>query len=237
MKTTNQFLQITIYYCTFIVITLGILVILPNTYNALAIYAIKSYFKNTSGEGEESRSKENIDKLTIIGLNTLEFCVRVFFILFIVGCFIFGFLYNGVDVSTESTISIGVDVIDNLKINTIVFGLYFFIVLITCSLVIFNAKDGLLKQNDIAKESSISEDFVKVINNITTQFMNMYSKENWICGYTSALLGLGVIIFLIVDYNTFIGYFDKAILLLTISVIFGIFIILYYLIFLLLGNA
>lgn len=236
LKSTNQFLQITIYYCTFIVITLGILVILPNTYNGLAIVAIKSYFE-IAKEGLPKPSKELVASETIQGLNTLEFCVRVFFILFILGCFIFGFLYKGLDTSTDASISIGVSAIDNLKINTIIFGLYFFIILITCSLVIYNSKDGLLKQNDIVKTTNMSEDFTNVINNITNQLMNMGNKENWIFGYTFALLALGVVIYLIIDYNTFIGYFDKTILILTISIFFGLFITLYYLIFLFVGKA
>jgi hypothetical protein len=233
LSTTNQFLQITIYYCTFIVITLGILIILPSAYNTLAIQAIKTYFEN-----KEDMSEDNVKKNTITGLNTLEICVRIFFVLFILGCFIFGFLYEASDVNPESTLTIGIKAIDNLNINVIVFGLYFFIILITCSLVLFNAKEGLLKQNDLFEASSVeNEGFTSIINNIINQFMGMTSKEYWIFGYTFAILAFAAIIYLIVDYKAFMSWFDGKLLLLVISGIFGAFIMLYYLIFVLVGKA
>jgi hypothetical protein len=236
MNTTNQFLQITIYYCTFIVITLGILVILPNTYNNFAILAIKSYYE------QEKKIKTNTDvkKSTLIGLNTLEICVRIFFILFIIGCFIIGFGYNK-DASADTTIVIGVNAIDNLKINSVVFGLYFFIFLITCSLVISNAKDGLLKQNGIytANDSDNNDlyEFKDVINNIINIITNNEDYSKYLFGYTLLLLGIGMLIYGLVDPSTFRGYFDKAFVTLTLSIIFGIFITLYYLLFLLFGKA
>jgi hypothetical protein len=230
LKSTNQFLQITIYYCTFIVITLGILIILPNTYNGLGIVAIKSYFQNKTDGLGNPLSDERVNENTIIGLNTLDFCARAFFILFTIGCFIFGFLYQGPDSKADTRI-------ENLKTNVIMFGLYFFIILITCSVVIFNAKEGLLTQNNIIKRSNIADDFSNVINNIMNQLMNMTSKEEWISGYSAALLIFGIVIYLIFDYKTFFGYFDKTMVVLTISIIFGIYITLYYLIFVLLGKT
>ena len=67
--------------------------------------------------------------------------------------------------------------------------------------------------------------------------MGMTDKENWIFGYTFGLFALGAIIYLIIDYNTFMSWFESSKLLLVISVIFGGFITLYYLLFLLLGKA
>ena len=231
MSTTNQFLQITIYYCTFIVITLSILLILPNIYNILVIKSIKTYFTNKGSTIPGSP----IDN-TIIGINTLEFCVRLFFILFIIGSFIFGFLYNKPGTSTNSTIKLGINVIDNLKINTIVFGLYFFIILITCSLVITNAKEGLFQQNQLPIATSASDDFYKVIENIQNQFIGMANEENWIFQYAFGLLIFGIVILLIQYYSWFIGLFNYSFLLLTLSGLFGSFIIIYYLIFLSIGK-
>jgi hypothetical protein len=234
LRSTNQFLSMTIYYFSFIVITIGILVILPNTYNGLAIAAIKSYFKNTTNRRYE-RNADDINNETIIGLNTLEFCVRLFFVLFIIGCFVVGFTYT--NETGDSTLVTGVSTIDNLKINTIVLGMYFFIVLITCSLVVYNAKDGLLKQNDIEQSSNMTEDFNNVINNIANQLNPETSDKNWIFWSTLFLICIGIIIFLAVDYKTFFGYFDKSFGTLSFSIIFGIFITLYYLIFLLVGKS